>query len=225
YAHSHSPLASFGSQRSFCSSLPASLIPSEPSSCTARIRPLVAQTFETSSIATNVISALDPAPPYSSSNMSPKSSCSRKSSTTSQGNSALMSISAARGAIRSRESARIRSRISRCSSLSTSWDTFAIVGTRGLNQGGPAADNGKHCGLQPSPPLGPVTGGGDRAAAGRRRLLAGVLEGRLVAADAAVFETERPGVHLERLGDDLASRPFVPGNHAGHRLQPRVRRR
>ena len=38
--------------------MPASLIPSEPSSWTARIRPLVAQTFDTSSIATSVISAL-----------------------------------------------------------------------------------------------------------------------------------------------------------------------
>ena len=33
--------------------MPASLSPSEPSSCTARISPLVAQTFETSSIATS----------------------------------------------------------------------------------------------------------------------------------------------------------------------------
>ena len=33
------------------------------------IRPLVAQTFESSSIATSVISALAPMPPYSSSNM------------------------------------------------------------------------------------------------------------------------------------------------------------
>ena len=40
--------------------LPASLNASAPSSCTARISPLVAQTFEISSIETNVISALAP---------------------------------------------------------------------------------------------------------------------------------------------------------------------
>ncbi len=45
-----------------------------------------------------------PVPPHSSSKSSPKSSCSRKSSTTSQGNSCDSSISAARGAIRSRAS-------------------------------------------------------------------------------------------------------------------------
>ena len=50
YAASHSPLASFGRKRCFCSSVPASLMPSEPSSCTAMISPLVAQTFESSSI-------------------------------------------------------------------------------------------------------------------------------------------------------------------------------
>ena len=43
YAASHSPDASFGRNRCFCSSVPASLIPSEPSSCEAMIRPLVAQ--------------------------------------------------------------------------------------------------------------------------------------------------------------------------------------
>ena len=63
------------------------------------IRPLVAQTFESSSIATSVISELSPMPPYSSSNMIPKRSFSRNTSTTSHGNSAVLSISAARGAI------------------------------------------------------------------------------------------------------------------------------
>src|SRR5918911_2107148 len=121
YAHSHSPPARRGRYCSFCASVPASLRPSEPSSCTARMRPLVAQTFETSSIATSVSSALAPRPPYSSSNMIPNRSCSRKSSTTSHGNSALLSISAARGAIRSRERSRTRSRISRCSSVSGSY--------------------------------------------------------------------------------------------------------
>ena len=64
-----------------------------------------------------------PVPPHSSSKRSPKSSCSRKSSTTSHGNSWLSSISAARGAIRSRASVRTSSRISRCSSVSTSHGT------------------------------------------------------------------------------------------------------
>ena len=84
--------------------VPASLSPSEPSSCTARISPLVAQTFETSSIATSASSVPVPSPPYSSSKKSPKMSCSRYSSTTSHGNSCDSSISAARGAIRSRAS-------------------------------------------------------------------------------------------------------------------------
>src|SRR5919201_14331 len=123
YAASHSPDARFGKYRCFCSSFPASLSPSEPSSCTAMIRPLVAQTFETSSIATSVISAEAPMPPYSSSKRIPKISFSRKSSTTSHGNSADLSISAARGAIRSRARSRIRSRISRCSSVSGSTGT------------------------------------------------------------------------------------------------------
>ena len=54
------------------------------------IRPLVAQTFDSSSIATSVINALAPIPPYSSSYMIPKRSFSRKSSTTSHGNSARL---------------------------------------------------------------------------------------------------------------------------------------
>ena len=120
YAASHSPLASRGRNRRFCSSLPASLIPSEPSSCTATIRPLVAHTFESSSITTSVINALAPTPPCSSPYITPNSSFSRKSSTTSHGNSALLSISAARGPIRSRARTRTSSRISRCSSVSGS---------------------------------------------------------------------------------------------------------
>ena len=67
YAASHSPLASFGRKRCFCSSVPASLMPSDPSSCTAMISPLVAQTFESSSIDHEAISELSPMPPYSSS--------------------------------------------------------------------------------------------------------------------------------------------------------------
>src|SRR5205085_2862790 len=81
-AASHSPDASCGRYRSFCWSLPDSLSPSEPSSCTAMISPLVAQTFETSSIATSAISADAPMPPYSSSKRIPKISFSRNSSTT-----------------------------------------------------------------------------------------------------------------------------------------------
>ena len=103
-----------------CSSSPASLRPSEPSSCTARRRPVVAQTLEISSIATSTISAPVPVPPYSSSKGRPKMSYSRNSSTMSHGNSAVLSISSARGATRSRASVRTMSRISRCSSVSGS---------------------------------------------------------------------------------------------------------
>src|ERR671937_915322 len=158
YAHSHSPEASFGSQRRFCSSVPASLRPSEPSSCTARIRPLVAHTFETSSIATSESSVPVPRPPYSSLKNSPKRSFSRKSSTTSHGNSWLSSISAARGAIRSRANCRTRSRISRCSSVNGSYGTQRSVfrhqtcpgpgpghvPVRGLVRRGPVRRDGDH---------------------------------------------------------------------------------
>ena len=67
YAARISPDASRGRYRCFCSSFPASLSPSEPSYCTARISPLVAQTFETSSIAISASSVPVPSPPYSSS--------------------------------------------------------------------------------------------------------------------------------------------------------------
>src|SRR5215510_3232135 len=132
YAGSHSPLARCGSQRAFCSSVPASLIPSEPSSCTARIRPVVAQTFESSSTATSTINAPVPVPPYRSSNGSPSRSCSRSSSTMSHGNSADLSISAARGATRARASVRTSSRISRCSSVrgSTATARSLVSGVR-----------------------------------------------------------------------------------------------
>ena len=108
--------------------VPPSLSPSEPSSWTARMRPLVAQTFETSSIATRASSVPVPVPPHSSSKRRPKISCSRKSSTTSQGNSCEASISAARGAIRSRARSRTSSRISRCSSLRASNGTARFYG-------------------------------------------------------------------------------------------------
>src|SRR5687767_12223824 len=54
-------------------------------------------------------------------------SYSRKSSTMSHGNSADSSISAARGAMRSRASVRTRLRTSRCSSVSGSWPTPVIL--------------------------------------------------------------------------------------------------
>src|SRR4029079_5745640 len=127
YAASTSPDASRGSQAARCSSEPRSLSPSEPSSCTARIKPLVAQTFETSSIATSESSVPVPVPPTSSAKKRPKIPWSRKSSTTSHGNSCDASISAARGAIRSRATVRTSSRSSRCSSLRTSQGTRRSV--------------------------------------------------------------------------------------------------
>ncbi len=87
YAGNHSPLANFGRYFAFCSSVPASLSPSEPSSCTARMSADVPQTFPTSSIAMSERSAPVPSPPYCSSKKRPKMSFSRKSSTTSHGNS------------------------------------------------------------------------------------------------------------------------------------------
>src|SRR5690242_11890897 len=123
YAGSHSPDANRGRYRAFCSSLPGSLRPSEPSSCTARISAEVAQTFPTSSIAISERSVPVPSPPCSSAKKRPKMSFSRNSSTTSHGNSCEESISAARGAIRSRASWRTRSRSSRCSSVRTSQAT------------------------------------------------------------------------------------------------------
>src|SRR5581483_4638632 len=133
YAQSHSPLASRGSHLSFCSLAPASFSPSEPSSCTARMSAEVAHTFATSSIAISAISVPVPRPPCASSKKSPKMSFSRKSSTTSHGNSCEASISAARGAIRSRASVRTRSRSSRCSGVSSSQamtDRLDVVAVR-----------------------------------------------------------------------------------------------
>jgi len=92
-----------------------------------RIRPLVAHALDTSSIEVSVISALTPTPPNSSPASVPKIPFSRKSSTMSQGNSADLSISAARGAIRSRASVRTSSRISRCSAVSESCGTLSSL--------------------------------------------------------------------------------------------------
>ena len=77
YAHSCSPLASPGSQRAFCSSVPAIFRPSEPSSWTARMSALVAHTFATSSIAMSAMSVPVPRPPCASAKKSPKMSFSR----------------------------------------------------------------------------------------------------------------------------------------------------
>jgi hypothetical protein len=67
YAASTSPDASRGSQVERCSSEPPSFTPSDPSSWTASRRPLVAQTFEISSIAISASSVPVPVPPCSSS--------------------------------------------------------------------------------------------------------------------------------------------------------------
>ena len=84
---------------------------------------MVAQALEISSIATMSVSVPVPVPPYASSNGSARMSFSRKSSTMSCGNSAVASISAARGAMRSRVICRTSSRISRWSSLRSSQGT------------------------------------------------------------------------------------------------------
>src|ERR1700681_4668198 len=78
---------------------------------------LVAHALATSSMATLRVSALPESPPYSGGNGSAKRSCLRKRSTTSQGNSPVRSISAARGAMRSRAMSRTVSRIITCSWL------------------------------------------------------------------------------------------------------------
>ena len=87
---------------------------------------------------------------------------SRYSSTMSQGNSCVASISAARGAMRSRASVRTSSRSSRCSSLRTSQGTpgfYEPVGVRAGTQAlGPrAASQATPSGICPA-------GGGDQAA-------------------------------------------------------------
>ena len=91
------------------------MIGSVPSSCTIRISALEAHALAISSTATCSISVPVPVPPYSSSNGSPRMSCSANSLRMSHGYSALASISAARGATRSRTIWRIVSRKSMCS--------------------------------------------------------------------------------------------------------------
>ena len=109
-AGDHSPVAQRGSQRCFCSSLPNSRIGSVPSSWTMRISADEAHAAAISSTAICSMSVPVPVPPYSSSNGRPRMSCSASSSRMSRGYSAVRSISAARGAIRSCASWRIMSR-------------------------------------------------------------------------------------------------------------------
>ena len=71
------PTRASAGTRFLCSSEPTSLSPSDPSSCTARITPEVAHTFEISSIVISASSVPVPVPPSASSNRSPKSPCSR----------------------------------------------------------------------------------------------------------------------------------------------------
>ena len=77
-----------------------------------------AQTRLIASIARHSVSRSPPTPPYSAGNGSASTSWLASSSLTSHGNSAVRSISAARGAIRSSASNRTASRYSSCSSVS-----------------------------------------------------------------------------------------------------------
>ena len=117
----HSPVAHRVSTRSLSSSEPKSLIGSVDSSWTASIRPLDAQAFEISSMATLSISVPVPVPPYCSEIGRPKRSSSANSLRRSHGYSALASISAARGATFSRAIWRIVSRKSICSCVRPYW--------------------------------------------------------------------------------------------------------
>ena len=109
-AGDHSPEAHFGRKRCFSSSLPKSWIGSVPSSCTISISAEEAQALAISSTAICCISVPVPVPPYSSSNGRARMSCSANSSRMSRGYSPVSSISAARGATRSRTIWRIVSR-------------------------------------------------------------------------------------------------------------------
>ena len=110
-----SPVAQRGSQRSFSSSEPYSCNGSVPSSWTIRIRAQEASTLAISSTAMLSISVPVPVPPYSTGKGSPSTSCSDSSLRMSHGYSARSSISAERGAIRSRASWPIISQKSRFS--------------------------------------------------------------------------------------------------------------
>ena len=114
-AGDHSPVAQRGRNRSFCSSVPNSLIGSVPSSWIIRISAVEAHALAISSTAMFSISVPVPVPPCSVSNGSASTSCSASSRRRSCGYSAFSSISAARGAIRSRAICRMVSRKSRWS--------------------------------------------------------------------------------------------------------------
>src|SRR4051812_22111342 len=184
------------------------------------IRPLVAHTFESSSIVTSVMSELEPMPPCSSSYMIPKRSFSRKSSTTSHGNSALLSISAARGAIRSRAIARTSSRISRCSSVSGS----AALTRRSLE---PVVEDGfdvvavgvaHECAVVARVVLGPLTGSAVVGVAGGGRRAVERVDGLDVA------DTEREVHVLRRLAsrDERERADAVAELHAVGRVVRRA---
>ena len=114
-AGDHSPEAHFGRKRSFSSSVPYSWIGSVPSSCTISISAHDASTLAISSTAMFSISVPVPVPPYSAGNGSPRMSCSASTLRMSHGYSARSSISAERGAIRSRAIWPIVAHRSRCS--------------------------------------------------------------------------------------------------------------
>ena len=116
-AISHSPEASRGMYRSFCSSEPARVMGSEPSFWTMGIRLVVASARAISSATMAWPSVSSAVPPCRSSKPVPSRSCLASSSFRSQGNSALASISAARGAIRSTASSRTMARSSSCSAV------------------------------------------------------------------------------------------------------------
>ena len=83
----HSPLARRGIYLRFCCSFPANKIGIAPSCCTARIKAVVAQWRESSSIAITTASSLAPIPPYSVGKGIARISCCANNSFKSQGNS------------------------------------------------------------------------------------------------------------------------------------------
>ena len=115
-AGDHSPLAQRGRNRSLSSGDPKRWIGSVPSSWIIRISAADADACAISSTATCSISVPVPVPPCSSANGRASTSCSASSRRTSHGYSSVASISAARGAIRSRASCRIVERNASCSS-------------------------------------------------------------------------------------------------------------
>ena len=99
----------------------------QPSSWTARMSPVVAQAAESASIARQTVSRSPPRPPKRSGNGSPRIPCSASRLRRSSGNVSVRSISAARGATRSRAIVRTASRIARWSSVSRPWAAGAVT--------------------------------------------------------------------------------------------------